>query len=65
MTTLWMCPCLRPHMVVLTDVPVQERFKGYCDWSRQSIELVFLCIEDKTPREYLPKRSWIGREDVA
>lgn len=55
--TLWLCPCLRPHLVALEGVRPEGRFHGYCDWSRQAIDLVFLCEEDSEPRQYLLKRS--------
>ncbi len=54
--TLWLCPCLKPHMVSLKDQIPGDRFRGYCAWSRQSIEMIRLCREDPTPREYEPKR---------
>lgn len=57
MTTLWLCPCLKPHLVVLQDVSAGERFHSYCNFSRQTIDLVPLGPEDPTPRQYLLKRS--------
>jgi hypothetical protein len=59
--TIWMCPCLKPHTVLLADTIPGGRYRGYCTWSRQSIELIKLCREDKSPREYEPKRRKVRR----
>lgn len=37
--------------------PKADRYPSYCECCRQSIDLLFLCHEDKTPREYLLKRD--------
>lgn len=59
-STLWLCPCLRPHMEVFHEDPREDskkdRYPSYCECCRQPIDLLFLCYEDLTPREYVPKR---------
>lgn len=49
MTTLWLCPCLRPHMVRLSCNPRKgkERLAHYCRSSRIRVDLRFLCPEEK------------------
>lgn len=55
--TLWLCPCLRPHLVALSDQIPGTRFRGYCERSHEELDLLLISKEDETPREYEPKRS--------
>ncbi len=47
MTTLWLCPCMRPHMVRLKRNPKKERLAYYCRESHIEVDLRFLCPEEK------------------
>jgi hypothetical protein len=56
MTTLWLCPCLRPHMVEIRHDPQKERLRRYCKTSRTKIDLRFLCRRDISRHIYVTRR---------
>lgn len=56
MTTLWLCPCTRPHMVRIPGDPGKERLAHYCRMSRIQIDLRFLCPDEGAGHIYVTRR---------
>jgi hypothetical protein len=56
MTTLWLCPCTRPHMVTLPRDSGKERLRRYCKASRMKLDILFLYRKNTTPHIYVTRR---------
>lgn len=56
MTTLWLCPCTRPHMVSLQRGVKKERIRRYCKTSHMKLDILLLCPESKERHIYVTRR---------